>query len=260
MNTNSTFTIGKDHIVCEDYAIADKFLTMGYAIVCDGCSASPEVDFGARVMAMSAKRTLQKYGTEMDANLFGEMTISNAFKVYEVFPSLHDQALDATLLVAMVKDNKLTAYMYGDGVLIHRNKTGISTVHISLSSGAPDYLAYHLDPLRKKAYDSVADNKKQVACTVNGHTIQVNAKPLEPYVMSCDVNEGDVIAVISDGINSFRKSDSTPIPWTDLIDEFTGFKTFEGEFVLRRISAFKRKCLKEGITHSDDISIAAIHV
>ena len=53
-------------------------------------------------------------------------------------------------------------------------------------------------------------------------------------------------------------SSNTPIAWTDLIDEFTGFKTTEGEFVLRRMSAFKRKCLKEGITHSDDISIGSI--
>jgi hypothetical protein len=72
------------------------------------------------------------------------------------------------------------------------------------------------------------------------------------------VAEGDVIAVVSDGINSFRKADNTPLAWIELIDEFTGFKTFEGEFVLRRIAAFKRKCLKEGITHSDDISVAAI--
>lgn len=260
MNTNSTYTIGKDHIVCEDYAMADTFLTMGYAIVCDGCSASPEVDFGARVIAMSAKRTLQTHGMGLDANLFGEMTIANAFKVYDVFPSLHDQALDATLLVATVKDNRLLAYMYGDGVLVHRNKTGISTVHIALSSGAPDYLAYHLDPLRTKAYRSAPDNHKEVICTINKQTVPVDIKPLEPYVLSCDVNEGDVVAVISDGINSFRKSDNTPIPWMDLVDEFTGFKTTEGEFALRRLSAFKRKCLKEGITHSDDISIASIVV
>lgn len=260
MNTNSTYTIGKEHIVCEDYALSDRFLTTGYAVVCDGCSASPEVDFGARAIAMSAKRMIRWGETVNDAKEFGESVIRNAKRVFDVFPYLHTQALDATLLVAMVNDKKLTAYMYGDGVLVHRSKTGITTVHIALTSGAPDYLAYHLDPLRKNAYDAIEDNKKQVASTINGKTIQVDIKPLEPYVLNCEVAEGDVVAVISDGINSFRKSDSTPIPYSDLIEEFTGFKTFEGEFVLRRISAFKRKCLKEGITHSDDISIAAIHV
>jgi len=31
-------------------------------------------------------------------------------------------------------------------------------------------------------------------------------------------------------------------------------------FVKRRMAAFKRKCIKEGWTHSDDISIGAIVV
>lgn len=74
------------------------------------------------------------------------------------------------------------------------------------------------------------------------------------------VESGDIISVISDGINSFRNADSTSIPWENLIDEFTSYKNFEGDFVLRRISAFKRKCAKEGITHYDDISIASIVV
>lgn len=55
----NTLFIGHDHTVCEDYALADTFLDTAYAVVCDGCSASPEVDFGARCMAMSAKRAIR---------------------------------------------------------------------------------------------------------------------------------------------------------------------------------------------------------
>lgn len=269
MNTNSTFSIGKDHIVCEDYALSSQFGGLAYAIVCDGCSASPDVDFGARVMAMSAKRNFRLNEDRLNQREFGEMAIRNAQKVFDVFPYLSPQALDSTLLAACVKDRKLTAYMYGDGVLIHRSSWGrLFTVHINLSSGAPDYLSYDMDPMRRQSYEKLEDNQKIVEVTIDRKLVPLTDnekpktfKPLEPYwITNVAVSEGDIIAVISDGINSFRKADNTPIPWTDLIEEFTDYKSTQGEFVLRRISAFKRKCLKEGITHSDDISIAAISV
>jgi hypothetical protein len=267
MNTNSTYYIGKDHIVCEDYALSWVNAQFGnaLAVVCDGCSASPDVDFGARILAKAAEDTALRYNQDAevmnDAKTFGAVTIATANRIFDVFATLHPQALDATLLVAMVtKDKKLNAYLYGDGVLVHRKNTGVNTVHIALSSGAPDYLSYSLDPKRKAGYLCLENNVKEIACTTSGKTIQVNGKPLEPYVLSCDVTEGDVISVISDGINSFRHANNDPILWTELVDEFTGYKNFEGEFVQRRLAAFKRKCLKEGITHSDDISVASIVV
>jgi hypothetical protein len=267
MNANSTYLIGKDHISCEDYALAwsNPQSKNGLAIVCDGCSASSDVDFGARILAKSAENIVLMDGDDSaisdDANVFGTKVIFNAKRIFEILPTLHPNALDCTLLVARVtNDKKLIAFMYGDGVLVHRTQSSVNTVHISLTSGAPDYLSYQLHADRYYAYKAWEDNVKQIACTNYGKTIQVSEKPLTPYVLKCDVSEGDVIAVISDGINSFRKSDNEPIPWTDLVDEFTGFKNFEGEFVQRRIAAFKRKCLKEGITHSDDISVASIFV
>ena len=268
MNTNSTYFIGKDHIVCEDYALSwiDAQFGNALAVVCDGCSASPDVDFGARLLAKAAENTLLSLDDgclEVVNNgaRFGIYTVKTAARIFELLPTLHPQALDATLLVAMVtKDKKLNAYLYGDGVLVHRKNTGINTVHIALSSGAPDYLSYSLDPERKAGYLALENNVKEISCTTNGKTIQVNGTPLEPYVLSCDVSDGDVISVISDGINSFRHANNDPILWTELVEEFTGYKNFEGEFVQRRLAAFKRKCLKEGITHSDDISVASIFI
>lgn len=258
MNANSTFSIGKDHIVCEDYALAYTGPTITYAIVSDGCSASPEVDFGARCLAMSAKRELRLNPSVLDFD--GKKATVNAQRVIDVFPYLSPQFLDATLLVATIVNKHLCVYMYGDGVMVHRKKDGIVAVHIQLSSGAPDYLSYHLDPIRKQSYLALEDNVKEIIIRdENGEYLRDYA-PLDPFIYDTTVAEGDVISVISDGINSFRKMNNDPIPWTDLIEEFTGYKTFEGEFVLRRIAAFKRKCLKEGITHSDDISVASIVV
>ena len=248
MNANSTFSIGKDHTVCEDYALAYSGPTITYAIVSDGCSASPEVDFGARCLAMSAKRELRLNPDLLSFD--GKKAITNAQRV-----------IDATLLVAAVNGKHLLVEMYGDGVMVHRKKGTVVSVHVQLTSGAPDYLSYHLDPIRKQAYLALEDNIKEIVIKegdVESHRDDYG--PLNPFIYDTTVEPGDVIAVISDGINSFRKMNNDPIPWTDLIDEFTGYKTFEGEFVLRRVAAFKRKCLKEGITHSDDISCAAIIV
>ena len=259
MNANSTFSIGKDHTVCEDYALAYSGPTITYAIVSDGCSASPEVDFGARCLAMSAKRELRLNPDLLSFD--GKKAITNAQRVIDVFPYLSPQFLDATLLVAAVNGKHLLVEMYGDGVMVHRKKGTVVSVHVQLTSGAPDYLSYHLDPIRKQAYLALEDNIKEIIIrdgTVESHRDDYG--PLNPFIYDTTVEPGDVIAVISDGINSFRKMNNDPIPWTDLIDEFTGYKTFEGEFVLRRVAAFKRKCLKEGITHSDDISCAAIIV
>ena len=257
MNTNSTFQIGKDHITCEDFALTGMNGEVAYAIVSDGCSASKNVDFGSRVIAMSAKKILVGNWTDMPSDYFSKFVIENAQRVTDIFPFLSQECLDATLLAAWVYNKKLTVYMFGDGVFVHRNKNAVDLVHIHLTSGAPDYLSYYLDSNRKKSYDELKDNRKEVWTNMDEPCIY---SPFDPFEYECTVEEGDVISVISDGINSFRKSDYTPIPWQDLIDEFTAYKTVEGEFVLRRISAFKRKCIKESISFSDDISVASIIV
>ena len=274
MNADSVFQIGHDHIICEDYAVAghlDNKLT--YAIVCDGCSASPDVDFGARALALSARQTLQyklhleaglfeNVNPELNATRFGDITVQRAATVLTTFNLLSPRALDATLLVAWVQDGMATIYMYGDGVFVHRMENGTHKVHIHLSSGAPDYLAYHLDKGRKKSYDALVDNQKviDVQCASGTGMTAPILKPLEPYSVIVPVKPGEVLSVISDGIGSFRKSNNDSIDWATLVDEFTGYKNFEGQFVQRRINAFKRKCVKEAWQHLDDISIASIVV
>jgi serine/threonine protein phosphatase PrpC len=256
MNADSTFQIGKDHTVCEDYALAGVSSNTAYAIVCDGCSASPDVDFGARLLALAARETLF-WGLNKDCYDFGDHAINVAGGIPRNFTFLHPQCLDATLLVAWVTDKKLMAYIFGDGVLVHRNKEGVKSIHIHLTSGAPDYLSYLLDKNRVVSYDKLEDNRKEVWTSYNGVH---DYKPFEPFTYTCPVEEGDVISLISDGINSFRKSDNEVIDWKDLVDEFTGFKNFEGQYVQRRIAAFKRKFIKENWHHLDDISIASIVV
>lgn len=263
MNANSAFSIGHDHIICEDYALSGMSAGLSYAVVCDGCSASPEVDFGARILAMSAKRAIL-LARDSEPMRFGEIIIQNAERVFDVLPHLHRQALDATVLTAWVEDNNVVVRLYGDGVFVHKSGDNVYAVNMHLTSGAPDYLSYHLDPQRLAIYKGVKGNVKTIeALEITNGTKTINsgvADPLVPVTLKREVKPGDIVAVISDGINSFRQSDNTDIDWTDLLEEFVGYKNFEGEFAIRRLAAFKRKCLKEGTTHYDDISIAAIVV
>lgn len=254
MNADHHFEIGKDHKVCEDYALSGIAQNGAYVIVCDGCSASPDVDFGARVLAFSARRTLGMITDLFCYEGFGEVTINKSEKIFDLLP-LHPQALDATLLVAWVKNDQLTAYIYGDGLFYHKAGDKVTTTHVSFSLGAPAYLSYNLDSGRLLAYKSMCGKK---VVETNG-TVNI-VEPFDPVIIKTTVLPGDVIGVCSDGINQFKKADGEPIPWQSLLPEYFGYKTTEGVFVNRRISAFKRKCLKDQVSHLDDISVGTIIV
>ena len=269
MNANHHFEIGKEHVICEDYALSDASSTCAYAIVCDGCSSSPDVDFGARALALSAKRSLLRInGGEMTADLFGKITIRNLEHIGDTVP-LHPQALDATLLMAFVKDKNFKAHMFGDGVFFHKTATTLRVVHVDFENNKPAYLSYYLDKLRLKEYEDTCMESKHILdislYTGTGEAkdaieVENYVKPFEPVTFEGLVEAGDIIGVMSDGVNSFKKGDGTEIPWNQMVEEFIDFKTTEGVFVHRRLSAMKRRLVKDQITHSDDISMAAIVV
>lgn len=279
MNTDHDFQIGKDHKICQDYAMSGKFGDdFAYAIVCDGCSASPDVDFGARVVAMAARGVLHNisntHGYVPGCPLIASEILGKIRHTLAASLHLHPHTFDATLLIAWVTGGELTAYLWGDGVFVHRGKRtyfssdpSIQAISIECSENAPDYLSYHLDETRRSNYvaSGVSKIAKDSVSYSSGAfdpkgTAFMPQPILQPYIIKRPVSQGDIIALISDGIHSFTKGSSESIPMRDLVDEFTGFKNFEGTFAHRRLSAFRRKCAKEQVTHSDDISITAIHV
>jgi hypothetical protein len=272
MNADHDFRIGSEHETCEDYALSGHQGDFAYAIVCDGCSSSPDVDFGARVLALSARETMQAArSTPMSYEAFGKITVKKADLVSALLPQLDPEFLDATLLIAWVDRGKLTAMMYGDGVFFHKTANSIRAIHVELKTpiegtirGAPDYLAYHLEELRRERYIALGGEKVANDCLFTPANTWAGTvtrkKPFDPILIEAPVAPGDVIALCSDGINSFRQPDDTQIAWEMMAKEFIGFKNFEGVFVKRRLTAFRRRCQKQLISHADDISIAAIVV
>ena len=267
MNADHQFYIGHDHKICQDYSISHANETSAFAIVCDGCSSSPDVDFGARALALSAKRTLGIGGADMTYDLFGKVTIRNLDHIGDTIP-LHPQSLDATLLVTWVKDKDFTAHMYGDGVFFHKTATTLRIIHVEFESNKPAYLSYYLDKVRLKEYeDTVMESKRILDISLylgdsdrDSIEVETFVKPFGPVTFKGLVEEGDIIAVCSDGINSFKKGGTEEISWSVMAREFIDYKTTPGVFVQRRLSWLKRQWVKEQISHYDDISMAAIVV
>jgi hypothetical protein len=241
MNSDHQFYIGHDHKICQDYALSGVTQDGAYAIVSDGCSSSPDVDVGARLLALSAKRTLGVGGADMNYDLFGKVTIRNLEHIGDIVP-LHPHSLDATLLAAWVKGKDFTAHMYGDGVFFHKSATALRIVHVEFESNKPAYLSYHLDKVRLKEYeDTVFGSKRIIDISLyraGGEPRDVietenYVKPFDPVSFAGIVDTDDIIGVISDGTNSFRKSDGSEIHWNEIIKELIDFKTTPGVFVQR---------------------------
>ena len=77
-------------------------------------------------------------------------------------------------------------------------------------------------------------------------------------------NDVKVIAIASDGIGSFIKTEedgrAKNISIKEMIEPFVSYKNFKGNFVERRLKRMQRNNIKNGITHYDDVSVAAIHL
>lgn len=275
MNADHDFKIGSQHDTCEDYAISGIKNGMAYAIVCDGCSSADDVDFGARMLALAARETLRiARSSPLSYEQFGITTIRRADTISAILPQISPEFLDATLLIAWIDAGEMTAMLYGDGMFFHKTHESIRGCHIEYKipmegtlRPAPAYLSYFLDPDRKERYEDLGGVKEVNDClikTVDGcqefSGTLIPHKPFDPIVIKAPVAPGDVIVLCSDGINSYRHADDTPVDWRELVNDFVGFKNYEGVFVQRRMSALRHKCQKQLISHTDDISVAAIVV
>ena len=103
MNADHHFWMGKTHNVCEDYAMSGTSGGVSYAIVSDGCSSSPDTDFGARILARAAlKHIYQAWSLEKYSDSVINTARSGALSL-----GLPQRALDATLLVAVEWEKKV---------------------------------------------------------------------------------------------------------------------------------------------------------
>jgi hypothetical protein len=267
MHSDSAFTIGDSHLICEDYAMNLQVEGNHHIAVCDGCSSSEMTDIGARLLALTALAVLS-YQQDFDNISFIidkiAWQINMNIRSMHIFEPLPNTMFDATLLVARKIGDSIGVLTVGDGYIVAKTKTGsLEIIKLEYPSGYPQYLSYKLNAEREKAF------KKESPYLVQSELFLVNGK--EPSFFGKLNIEGDFtwhrfhtakydwIALMSDGVNSFRdklKHDIDPIR---VIEYITDFKTTAGEFVKRRLNRFRQECRKNEWTHYDDVSIAVIH-
>lgn len=293
MHSDAFFTRGKTHLVCQDYAragvISPGFLGEGgraFAIVSDGCSSSPDTDFGSRLVTMSAVRSIEINGDNLPLKV--EHIIWGAG---DCLPrNLPQQSLDATLIAAYVRDDgNVQVISCGDGVIAARRvDTGdIEVIDIDCQN-TPNYLSYMLEPKRLLSYregikniDDVyqgrylhrwaslkslregdsPDNSLECPISIEGDLGKTVTYDNFPFSTVISPKEYDLVMVFSDGVQSFQSNTYEPVPMGLVLEQLVKIKSFTGKFIARRCKSFLNKfCKKEGWNHYDDLSVAAIYL
>ncbi len=269
---DSIFKIGKAHSVCQDYAANITYppirnTTYNVIALSDGCSSSLNTDWGSRFIVNESLGAVWWPKNIKEIMLECQMNIS-------YISDLDLSCLDATLLMATVGtswDNKVSFSMkiYGDGVFAYRLKNDtVKITKVEFANNAPYYPAYEIFPERKKNYLEIFGGQK----TITEYTIQ-DGKIINTEVKVVEYNECDEYKFIvsdlksfflfSDGVETFHQVVKTEtskftkdISTVDSVLEIMNCPTF-GPFLEKKYTKMSEQHAKQGIFHSDDLSVAA---
>ena len=282
MNTDSIFTIGSSHKTCEDYAASGtlKDFDVSWAALSDGCSSSPQVDFGARLLVGAARKHIWDVVSSTNGLLLNALYSELYYR--PIISSLEDickslrydvNCLDATLLTAVCGKQKTKIVCWGDGVVVVKKKDGTSRIiEIEASDGYPSYLSYHF------YQDRIMDMRRaEKNIIVRDYHLESNGifySPVitlqeffTPYVETLDTQELEFVLLMSDGVQSFYNTDSNdhgrkaqPVSFITIVKELMAFKNFQGEFVQRRFNKVLKEANVNQWEHYDDLSVAGIFI
>jgi len=282
METDHFLKMGHSHKVCEDYAASSSAGVWPgqFAVVSDGCSLvldangkpfNAYTDYGSRLMVRAASDILREGFP--DQQWVHRMILSKA-EVFARALGFPRQTLSATLLTVQVQEQSFLTTVCGDGVTAARRKgSSIWDVQeFSFSDGKPYYMRYDLSK-----DDRTTFNKTNQYCVREDYTVDTDNFGLKvPFATLLEIpptgifftqyeypfETHDIVLVSTDGMTSFthRKEDTTiePIPTPMALNEYLALKGTKGEFIQRRAKKASAALEKAGITHHDDISIAAL--
>jgi len=267
MFTDSFFTQGSTHKICEDYALHGS----NYVVISDGCSSAEDSDFGSRLLARATVQAINR--NDFGSNEFYYWVLATAVGYCRSL-SLPPDCLFATLLAAKKIEDKIVVIMKGDGLVAAKQKNGgIYVSYLEFPFSAPFFLRYHLDETSLKDYKKqIGDTylKYQYYITPDGQVIDFTAIKCQmgnnPYLEQWSFGEEtEVVTVMSDGILSFVKPEITAtqkrmvkIEESEIIPKLMAFKDFNGEFVQRRCNMAFKLFEKDGWKSLDDVSVGAI--
>lgn len=260
------FSIARQHLVCEDYAIVGTQPTP-YIILCDGCSSSAQTDIGARLIALSAKKAFTNHFTAFpdrfpDYDELGCAVINTARQAAALL-ELENSCLDATLLAAVVCGEMFGVYVYGDGYVVTVNNAGeLAYRKYAYNQNMPYYLTYWADESRRAQYEA-QNNGGNNALTITEYAHEHE----QTHAMNCGdsvfwtipINSYALLALTSDGAASFLLPDSNQkVSVKEIFEQLVGYKTTKGDFVKRRTRRMLKEFEQQGIYPTDDVSVATI--
>jgi hypothetical protein len=250
MEADAHFLMGSTHGICQDYALAGFTRLRWAAIVCDGCSSSPDTDLGARVLARAFLATLMQKVSVTKA-------VDQALEVAHTVAKQLDlplEALDATLCGWIIEDGVAHGFVHGDGILSVRSSVGLEIHHATQPSNAPDYPNYRCDSER-----ALAHHQKYGADTI----VTISGLSPRSFAVQGDYRielplEGITgFAAFSDGAATVSNGEET-LPVVSVVDSLTRFPQPNGTFFNRRLRRQVRDWAKLGFAPTDDLAGAAI--
>lgn len=254
MNTDYHFAIGRQHTICEDYALAGP----DWIAVSDGCSESAHSDVGARLICHMAAVGGPDFAAARARPLLDRLGLPPA-------------ALDATLLYARHNPDtrSVVVRIYGDGVVVGRRRDGTNVIKVStFPSGAPLYQNYATDSVRRRGYFAQFGGAHVLHTITEGVNDRwsFDHTPDSADVICCEfpTDTFDLVLLMSDGALSFDRTEPSgskaPVEITEIVDEMLAIKGFVGEFLTRRVKRFLRDAEARGWRHHDDFAVAGIYL
>lgn len=264
---DSILRIGNSHKICEDYVLSKEngtFFDKPLCIISDGCSSSINTDVGSRILTWTSFKIFREiYDIKFDENNYlqiGSRVYNEALKVCTNLHIPHF-CLDATLIILWIDENDdcqemYHIFMYGDGCIFTiDNENIIKSYEYDFSYNAPYYLSARI--LDFKEYEEQFPNS---LCTERINDIEnrvFNCK--EPVMLSFPVKDFKSVIISSDGIFSFiENSTKMKLKNAFIINQISKIKSFNGEFIKRRISRMISDFENSNLGHYDDISVAGI--
>jgi hypothetical protein len=262
-HTDSFFSIGDTHEICQDYALAGTTASgIPYAIVCDGCSGSSgHVDFGARLVANILKLAIEDVGhnawmtDDVNKMVMHDLRLGIIESMHEYDLAVEDFLV--TIEAVFVWKNMAFRIQYGDGVHI----ADYNTFTYDFTSGAPFYFAYNLNT-DKEMYMSqfgMYPVHHEYLGKTDSMTVEewINCRMWSSYESISNKKIGyTILGVGSDGLKSFSLAEEDcDLEW--VVNEVTSIKNFAPGFLRRRMNKFLKM---ETLAHYDDVGVAMIIV
>lgn len=253
MQTDAHFERGRTHAVCQDYALAGARHGGAWALVCDGCSSSPDTDTGARLLAHAAAAHLR------EGRLPGSLACLRVAAAAAARIGLDASCLDATIVAALALADRVVVLIRGDGFVAARRRDG--TLHVAsrrCRDECPDYPSVVGDPRRRARWLELDEprawiercDRRDPVCPARGHA----------WVGTFDMRTYDRLIVATDGLATLRVADDpSPLDAAWVAARLLDVPSTTGCFVQRRLARLGRADGPfAGARPDDDIAVAAL--